>query len=74
MRLAKDVFMVGSGQLRISNRMDCHIYLIDGGEELALIDSGAGVDIEYLYDNIRQDGFDPAEIKLVLLTLSLIHI
>ena len=41
-RITRDVYMVGSGQLGLSNALDCHVYLLDGGEALALIDAGGG--------------------------------
>lgn len=68
MKIVKDVFMVGSGQIGLSNRMDCHIYLIDGGEELALIDAGVGLETELILNNIRQEGFNEKEIRYLLLT------
>ena len=31
MQITKDVYMVGSGSIGLTNSMDCHIYLVDGG-------------------------------------------
>ena len=50
---------MGGGDIRLSNRMDCHVYLLDGGKEKALIDAGTGVDSETIIQNIKMDGFDP---------------
>lgn len=61
---------MGDGQLRLSNRLDCHIYLIDGGRLKALIDCGAGVEPERIVANIREDGLDPKGLDLVILTHS----
>lgn len=60
--------MVGSGQLRLSNVMDCHVYLIDGGEELALVDAGVGLETDLILNNVRQEGFNEKEISYLLLT------
>jgi len=68
MRITRDVYMVGSGAIRLSNEHDCHIYLIDGGEELALVDAGVGLQSERIVENIRTEGFDPKRISRLLLT------
>ena len=68
MKITKDVYMVGSGQIRLSSPFDCHVYLIDCGEELTLIDAGAGLSPELIFDNIRAEGFDRDRISQVLLT------
>lgn len=70
MRLTERVYLVGGGYLGfgISEERDCHVYLIDGGSEMALIDAGAGVTIEPILGNIRFDGLDPQRITSVLLT------
>lgn len=62
--------MVGGGRngLGISDDWDCTIWLIDGGDELALIDAGAGRSPELILDEIRRDGLDPARITKILLT------
>jgi len=68
MKIVEDVFLVGSGQIRLSNAMDCHVYLINGGNELALIDAGVGLDTDLILDNVRQEGFSEKSIRLLLLT------
>jgi hydroxyacylglutathione hydrolase len=70
MKLTERVYLVGSGWLGfgISNELDCHVYLLDGGEELALVDAGAGATIEPIVENMRRDGLSPEQIKYVLLT------
>lgn len=71
MRLLRDVYLVGSGYFGVgmSNRYDCHCYLIDGGDgQLALIDAGVGIEPEAIVSNIKADGFDPAAIKYLVLT------
>ena len=46
MQLAERVHLVGSGSngFGLTDPYDCHIYLVDGGSELALIDVGAGME------------------------------
>jgi glyoxylase-like metal-dependent hydrolase (beta-lactamase superfamily II) len=70
MRLTERIYLVGGGNLGfgISNDLDCHVYLVDGRSEMALIDAGAGVSIEPILENLRFDGLDPARLKYVLLT------
>jgi glyoxylase-like metal-dependent hydrolase (beta-lactamase superfamily II) len=61
---------VGSGELGLSDSWDCHIYLVDGGSELALIDAGGGrpASYEMIRRNIIDDGLDPARIRHLIVT------
>lgn len=69
MRIAKDIYLVGGGDIRLSNRMDCHVFLLDGGNEKALIDAGVGLDSQEIIRNIKGDGFNPKEdIDYILIT------
>jgi hydroxyacylglutathione hydrolase len=70
MRLLERVLLVGSGDLgvNLTDPFDCHVYLVDGGEELALIDAGAGVRTDEILQNAARDGLDIARIKHVVLT------
>lgn len=69
MKLTEQVHLVGSGRfgMAISEDHDCNVYLIDGGGELALVDSGAGYAGE-LFELVRTAGFDPRRIGKVFLT------
>jgi len=69
-RLAERVYLVGSGTqgFDLTDPYDCHVYLIDGGGELALIDVGAGMGAAAIIENVKRDGFDPARIRHVILT------
>jgi glyoxylase-like metal-dependent hydrolase (beta-lactamase superfamily II) len=62
------VHLVGSGMIGLSDRHDCHVYLIDGGREFALIDAGAGLAPEQILSNIALDGLDVSKLNTVLLT------
>lgn len=68
MRITEDIYLVGSLQLGISGRWDSHVYLVKGPDGLVLIDAGGGTDGKRIFDNIRSEGFDPADIKALLLT------
>ena len=68
MKIADRIYMVGSGQIGLSDDGDCHVYLIDCGGELALVDSGVGRHPESLVDNIRAEGFDEKDVRWLLLT------
>jgi glyoxylase-like metal-dependent hydrolase (beta-lactamase superfamily II) len=70
MRLLDRVLLVGSGDLgvNLTDPYDCHVYLVDGGEELALIDAGSGVRTDEILQNAERDGVDVARIKHVVLT------
>ncbi|MFT9848825.1 MBL fold metallo-hydrolase [Aneurinibacillus sp. REN35] len=70
MKLTKDVYLVGSGGkgIHLTDAFDCHVYVIDGGSELALVDTGAGLGIDQILQNIVEDGFSLERVKYVLLT------
>jgi len=69
LRIAKDIYLVGGGDIRLSNRMDCHIYLVDGGKEKCLVDAGVGIDSKEIIRNIMQDGYNPRkDIDYILMT------
>jgi glyoxylase-like metal-dependent hydrolase (beta-lactamase superfamily II) len=72
-RLTKEVYVVGGGTSNafgLTHDPDCHIYLVDGGDELALIDCGIGEgdSIDRLVANVRAEGLDPSRITKLLLT------
>lgn len=72
MKLTQNVYVVGGGRFGfgISGVLDCHVYLLDGGGELALVDPGLGMghDFDLVLDNIRADGLDPKNIRKMILT------
>jgi glyoxylase-like metal-dependent hydrolase (beta-lactamase superfamily II) len=69
-QLLKDLFLVGSGRsgFGISDDYDCHVYLLDGGEEAALIDAGAGVNLEPLLANVSAHCIELSRVRKVILT------
>ena len=46
MQLTESVYVVGRGCLDSdrSHELDCHVYLVNAGSEMALIDAGVGLD------------------------------
>lgn len=70
MKICDRIYVVGGGDnsFGISHPLDCTVYLIDGGTELALVDAGAGLDPERILQCVRAEGFDPGQIRYVLLT------
>ena len=70
MRLSDVVCMAGSGLWGFgsSDDLDCNVYLIDGGEELALVDAGAGRNPQTLIENVIADGLSPDRLRYLLLT------
>jgi glyoxylase-like metal-dependent hydrolase (beta-lactamase superfamily II) len=70
MKIADRVHLVGSGQLgcSITDDFDCHVYLVDGGSECALIDAGGGRDVAGILAQIESDGLDLRRVRKLLLT------
>ncbi len=70
MKLTEDVYLVAGGDygFNLTHRLDCHTYLVDGGEELALVDAGFGPGTDEILAIIRADGFDPARIGKIVIT------
>lgn len=70
MRITSRIALVASGAngMNLSNELDCNVYLIDGGEESALIDAGCGLEPERILTWIKASGIDPQSIRQVLLT------
>lgn len=70
MQLTERIHLVGSGAMGfgLTDAYDCHIFLIDGRDELALVDVGAGMGTEAVLANIHRFGFDPQQIRRILLT------
>jgi glyoxylase-like metal-dependent hydrolase (beta-lactamase superfamily II) len=73
MRVTDEVFIVGGGvrnAFGLSNDPDCHVYLVNGGDELALIDCGMadGNSLERVLSNVRNEGLDPARISTIIVT------
>lgn len=72
MKITESIYLVASGQAgcMISHKSDCHVYLVTSSGGHILIDSGVGLDVYRILDNIRQDGLDPSDVKHLILTHS----
>lgn len=70
MQLTERVHLVGSGSsgFGLTDRWDGHVYLLDGGEEAALVDAGLGRGVDRLLDNVAAAGVEPERLGLLLLT------
>lgn len=69
MKILPEVYVVGGGNYAfdISNRLDCHCYIVNGGDEMVLIDAGFNGADEVL-ENIKNDGLDPGRISKIFIT------
>ena len=73
MRITDEVYIVGGGVANafgLSDDPDCHIYLVDGGAEIALIDCGmaSGDSLDQIFGNVRAEGLDPRKITKIVVT------
>ena len=70
MQLAERIHLVGSGSFGfdLTDPYDCHVYLLDGGSELALVDVGAGMGAERIVANVARSGLDPERITKLVCT------
>ncbi|RBI62388.1 hypothetical protein DMJ13_11000 [halophilic archaeon] len=60
MRLTDSVALIGSGDARLTDPLDCNVYAIEAREGPILVDSGGGGDTESLLENARRTFGDPA--------------
>lgn len=70
MQLTERIHLVGSGTMGfdLTDAYDCHVFLLDGGDELALVDVGAGMGATAMLENVRQKGLEPERIRHIILT------
>ena len=70
MRLTEDVYLVGGGDygFNLSHRLDCHVYAIDAGDEIVLVDAGFAAEPDEILDLMRADGLDPARVSRIVIT------
>jgi glyoxylase-like metal-dependent hydrolase (beta-lactamase superfamily II) len=68
--LTDEVGLIGSGSLGfgLSHPLDCHVYVLDGGAEIALIDVGTGLATERMLDYARADGYDLGRLHTAFVT------
>ena len=68
MQLAAGIHLVGSEQMGLSHPLDCNMYLIDGGDEIALIDTGTGFGTADVLEQVVRAGYHPEQITHILIT------
>ncbi|MEG0494473.1 MAG: MBL fold metallo-hydrolase [Clostridia bacterium] len=68
MKISDRVYWVGSGTVGISAQGDCHTYLIEGDNSLALIDCGMNADPQAILENVKREGHDIGRIRYCFLT------
>lgn len=65
-KITERVYLVGGPD--ITDGRDCCVYLVDGGNELALIDAGLGNSGQVILNNIKELGLNPKALKYVVAT------
>lgn len=65
-KICERVYQVGGSEM--TSPQDCGVYLVDGRNHLALVDSGCGPSFKNLSLNLMRLGFDPRDLDFVLLT------
>ena len=73
MKLTDDVYLVGGGSLTgfgVSADFDAHCYLLNGGDEVALVDCGMGTEagFERVSARIGETGVDPETLRRLFIT------
>lgn len=70
MQLRPHIHLAGSGGMGfdLTDSHDCHVYLVDGGSEAALIDAGAGYSADEILAGTRAAGIEAERIRYLLLT------
>jgi glyoxylase-like metal-dependent hydrolase (beta-lactamase superfamily II) len=69
-KLTDDVYLVGGGDygFNLTHRLDCHTYVVDGGDELIMIDAGFGPGTDEIVAVMRADGLDPGRVARIVVT------
>jgi glyoxylase-like metal-dependent hydrolase (beta-lactamase superfamily II) len=71
-KICDKIYLVGrgiwGGLVLMTAKFDCNIYLVDGGNELALIDNGEALNIVKLRKNIISAGMDFNKINKLIIT------
>ena len=68
MQINENIYLVGSEQFALSHLLDCNCYLIKSADCLTLIDTGTGMGVADILENIQHHGFEPADLKHILVT------
>ena len=70
MKILEDIHLIAGGiyGIGLSSRLDCNVFVVDGGQELALIDAGVGADTERIVRNLEREQLDAGKVKKLFLT------
>lgn len=70
MQLTPEIHLVGSGSggFDLTDPYDCHVYLVDGGGEAALVDAGIGASADAILANVDAAGIARDRIRMLVLT------
>jgi glyoxylase-like metal-dependent hydrolase (beta-lactamase superfamily II) len=70
MRVAPNTYLIASGVqgCSLTDDLDCNCWLFDAGGSYVLFDTGAGVDVDGIFEVMRQDGLEPSNLAHVFLT------
>ena len=70
MKLTESVYLIGGAAYGLSAAGDCNVYLIECGDEYAVIDAGGGNGVKAIIENVKRDGLEPKNIRITFLTHS----
>ena len=70
MKLTETVYLIGGHGYGYSAKGDCNIYLIDCGNEYALMDTGGGLGVSKILNNVKRMGLESNKISTVFLSHS----
>jgi len=70
MKIQERIYLAGSEQFGLSHAMDCNCYVIDGGSELAIVDSGLGLGVDDICANMSRLGLALDRLRHILITHS----
>lgn len=74
MHILPQVYVVGSGEFLLTRDplahpfYDCHVYVIDGAAELAIVDAGYGNTTDQILFSMHSWGLDPGRLRYCLIT------
>jgi hydroxyacylglutathione hydrolase len=70
MKLFEGVHLVGSGWLgfALTDRSDCHVFLVSDGNDAVLVDAGCGGATDAIVQRIADAGIAPRTVSRILLT------
>lgn len=68
LRITPRLALVGGGEYGLSNRLDCHVYLLTTATAAVLVDTGAGAEPDRLLRNLATAGVPVDRLSAVVLT------